>query len=94
MTEELWSKLTTYNSIHTHPWPSFDPHYLTEEMVTIVIQVNGKLRDSLQVESQKAQVQSTIEALVQKSEKVKKYLANQKIRKVIFIPGKLINFVI
>ncbi len=100
MTEELWQKFishnqpTTYRSIHLHPWPSFDPKYLFEEEVTIIVQVNGKLRETIKIKDQKSKMKNEVEKEAQKSEKVKKYLRGKTIRKVIFLPGKLINFVV
>jgi len=81
-------------SIHQQPWPKFDPKLTREEKVEIVIQVNGKLRDRLKLESQKAGEQETVENLAKESEKVKKYLQGKKVKKTIFVPGKLINFVV
>jgi len=63
-------------------------------MVTVVVQVNGKLREKLAVGSERCEVRTEIEKLAQESERVKKYLEGNKIKKVIFVPGKLINFVI
>jgi leucyl-tRNA synthetase len=63
-------------------------------MVTVIVQVNGKLRDKFQVQSAKGKVQSEVEKMAKESEKIKTYLANKKIKKTIFVPGKLINFVV
>jgi len=82
------------DSIHLHPWPSFDPKYLEEDQVTIVVQINGKVRETIQVKSQKSKVKSEVELEAKKSEKVRKYLEGKIIRKTIFVPGKLINFVV
>ena len=60
----------------------------------IVIQVNGKLRDRLELESQKAGEQETVEKLARESAKVQKYLQGKKIKKTIFVSGELINFVV
>ena len=95
ITEELWVEaLKNKFSIHTQPWPKYDPKLAREEKVEIVIQVNGKLRDRLEVERKKAEERSKIEKLAKESEKVQKYLKSKKIKKTIFVPGKLINFVI
>jgi len=63
-------------------------------MVTIVVQVNGKLRDSLEVETSEANDQARVEELAKASDKVQKHLEGKEIKKVIFVPGKLINFVV
>ena len=82
-----------FNSIHTQPWPTYDPKYLVEDEVTIVVQVNGKVRDSFQVQSAKCKVQSFIKEEARRREKVKKYLDGKSVRKVIYVEGKIINFV-
>jgi len=94
LTEELWEKLGNQFSIHITSWPEYDPDLIKEGSVTVVVQVNGKLRDKLEVRSDKCEVRNEIEKLAQESERVKKYLEGNKIKKVIFVPGKLINFVI
>jgi len=103
MTEELWFrlsqfdqlvKLDQYPSIHQVAWPKYNPKYLEEETVTIAVQVNGRLRDTFQVESSKCKVQSEIEEIARRSPKVQKYLDGQTVKKVIFVPGRLLNFVV
>ncbi|KKS47164.1 leucine--tRNA ligase [Candidatus Gottesmanbacteria bacterium RIFCSPLOWO2_02_FULL_42_29] len=95
LTEELWQNLKIGDSsIHTHPWPSYNPQYLKEDTVTVVVQVNGKLRDSLQVAAGEAKKQEPVEKEAMNSAKVKKYLAGRKVKKTIFVPGRLINFVV
>jgi leucyl-tRNA synthetase len=103
MTEELWQSLnkethnpqsTTHNSIHLHSWPVYDQKYLVEDEVTIVIQINGKTKETVKVQSPKSKVQNEVEMVAKNSEKTKKQLEGKMIRKVIFVPGKLINFVV
>ncbi len=93
--EELYhSVVKSDNSVHLQEWPSYQSKYLTQEAVQVVVQVNGKLRDTVLVYSPKLKEQKLVEDLVKQSENVSKYLSGQKIRKVIYIEGKLINFVI
>ncbi len=92
--ESRKSEFTKEQSVHLQPWPSYDPALLVEDMVPIVVQINGKLRETLQVQSAKCKVQSEVELAARASEKVVKYLANQTVKKIIFVPGRLINFVI
>lgn len=92
--EELWAELGGTFSVHTQPWPSFDPTKIIEETVHVVVQINGKLRDALTVARNQSVKQNDIEALAKKSEKAQRFLAGNAIRKVIFVPGKLINFVL
>ncbi|MCJ7740223.1 leucine--tRNA ligase [Candidatus Microgenomates bacterium] len=102
MTEELWHKfhltkleqLDKLSSIHLHPWPLYDPKYLVEEEVTMVIQVNGKTREIIKIQNSESGIQNKVEEEAKTSEKIKKYLVGMTIRKVIFVPGRLINFVI
>jgi len=104
ITEELWYRSVTAVagspasedrwSVHQQLWPSYEPNMLVEETISIIVQVNGKLRDTVAVDIESASNQKKIEAIVQSSEKVKKFLGEQNPRKIIFVPGKLINFVI
>ena len=80
-------------SIHNQPWPTYDPKFFEEDEVTIVVQVNGKLRNTIEVQSSKFKVQSYIEELARRSEKVRKYLEGMEIKKVVYVEGKVINFV-
>lgn len=92
ITEELWSKLGNKFSIHQQKWPEYDPDLIVEKVVTIAVQVNGKLRSTIQVERSKCKVQNEVVAIAKNNEKVKRYLADREIKKTIFVPGKLINF--
>jgi len=94
ISEELWFQVRGKFSIHQQPWPKFEPKLIKEEKVTIVVQVNGKVRGQLEVQSAKCKVQSEVEKLAQKEKNVAKYLKEKKVKKVVFVPGKLINFVI
>ncbi|MBI1919159.1 class I tRNA ligase family protein, partial [Candidatus Microgenomates bacterium] len=102
MTEELFqflnSKLKTQNlkfdSIHLQSWPKYDPKLIEEKEVTIVIQVNGKMRDNFQLLASSIKLQKKVEDEAQKREKVKKYLEKKVIKKIIYVPGKIINFVV
>ena len=91
-TEELWKKMGHKESILKEPWPEYDKKIIEEEKVTIIIQVNGKLRDKIELE--KNIPEEKVEALTLEREKIKKYVAGKKIKKIIFVPNKLINIVI
>ncbi|MCL5746848.1 MAG: leucine--tRNA ligase [Patescibacteria group bacterium] len=86
-------QLNNFKSIHLQPWPKFDPKYLVEEEVSIVVQVNGKVRDAIRVQSSEFKVQSNVEEIAKSSEKANKYLEGKKIIKVIYVEGKILNFV-
>jgi leucyl-tRNA synthetase len=95
MTEELYQlESKSANSIHLENWPSYQTKYLVEEMVSVVVQVNGKLRDTFVIENTKIKQQNEVEEAAKHSPKVSKYLENQSIKKVIYVEGKLINFVV
>lgn len=91
LTEELWQQLGHQDSVHIAEWPAYDEKYLTEDTVTIVVQINGKLRGEIRVASDAAE--EAVVAAAKINEKVVGHLANQTVRKAIYVPGKLINFV-
>jgi leucyl-tRNA synthetase len=92
VTEEMWNMLGGEFSVHTALWPSFEEKYLTRDVVTLSVQINGKLRGTVEVspEATEEEVRSNAES----QEKVGKYLAEGKIVKVIYIKGKTINYVV
>lgn len=93
MAEEVWHEvLGNTNSIHKSAWPRYDPKLIKEENVTVVVQINGKLRSQLTINSE--QSKSEVEKLAKEDEKAAKWLNGQKVKKVIFVPGKIINFVV
>jgi len=94
ITEELWERLGNKGSIHEQKWPEYDPGLIAEEVVTIAIQINGKLRSTIELQSDKASKQQSVEEEARKDQKVKKYLEGSTIKKVIYVQGKLVNFVI
>lgn len=81
-------------SIHLKAWPEYKENYLKEDISTIVIQVNGKMRDSIRVGSEIIGIQDEVEKLARENLKVASYLDGKMIKKVIYIPGKIINFVV
>ena len=90
--EELWQQLGHKESIHLSKWPVHDEKYLVQDTITIVIQVNGRLRGEVQVASDAGE--ETVVAAAKANEKVAGYLEGQTIRKTIYVPGKLVNFVV
>jgi leucyl-tRNA synthetase len=73
------------------PWPSFDPALLIEDEVTLAVQVNGKLRDTLS--APRGLDRAAAEALALASDKVQRQLAGAAPRKVIVVPDRLVNIV-
>jgi leucyl-tRNA synthetase len=90
--EELWARLGKPYSIHTQPWPAVDEGAAAEEQITLVVQVNGKLRDRILVAVDISEADAKAAALA--SEAVQKHLEGKPPRKVILVPGKLVNIVV
>jgi len=94
-TEELWCEvLGNKFSVHQQPWPQYDAKLVKEEMITIIIQVNGKMRGEIKVKPQVSNLKSEIEKAAKKEANVAKYLEGKQIKKVIFVPSRIINFVL
>ncbi len=79
-------------SVHTQPWPKYDPKLAKPSRITLVVQVNGKVRERLVVAAGVSQNEAQRLALA--SPKVAKYLSKGKFKKAIFVPGRLINLVV
>jgi leucyl-tRNA synthetase len=92
LAEEIWSALGHKKSITIEAWPKFSSKLVKDETVQLPIQVNGKLRGTIEVAADISEKDAT--KLAQADENVKKHLEDQKIKKVIYVPGRLINFVI
>ncbi len=92
LTEELWHQLGNKSFILNEPWPIYDPAMLKEEELTIVIQVNGKLRDTLTVSIDTKEEEIKEKAL--SSEKIRKFIENKQIIKTIYVPKKIVNIVV
>ena len=92
--EELWEYIGEKFSIHQQFLPDFNESILKASYLTIAIQINGKLRGVLTVTSQFSKVKDRVEQLAKESDKIKKYLKAKEIKKIIYIEGKVINFVV
>jgi leucyl-tRNA synthetase len=90
--EELWQAIGHPETIARHTWPLYDEALAIEERATIAVQVNGKLRDTIEVERDTDEAELKDLALSQ--EKVQRHIAGGQIRKIIVVPNKLINIVI
>jgi leucyl-tRNA synthetase len=94
LTEELWTEaLGRAYSIHQQPWPSYDETVLTQSQVTVVVQVNGRVRDQLTVDAETARDQPRMQAMVLELPRIKQHVADATVRRVIVVPGKLVNIV-
>lgn len=92
ITEELWARMGKPYSIHTQSWPEVDEEAAAEDMITLVVQVNGKVRDRINVPVDIPEEEARQAALA--SETVQKFLDGKPARKVILVPGKLVNIVV
>ena len=92
MAEELWRKLGQKGSVHLASWPEYDPELVKEEAATVVVQVNGKVRASFATKQQIANSKEQIVKLAQ--EKIGRWIEGKKISRVVWVPQKLVNFVV
>ena len=92
LADELWHQLGEKKSVHLAPWPRAGKQKLAEELATIVVQVNGRVRDSLTLPADSSE--DTVTSAAKTRERVKIWLNNKLIQKTIFIPNRLINFVV
>jgi leucyl-tRNA synthetase len=90
--EELWHLLGNRDSVHQQKWLQHDPAALITDEITLVIQIMGKTRGTLIAPAQATQ--SELEDLARESEVAQKFIAGKTIKKVIVVPGKLVNFVV
>jgi leucyl-tRNA synthetase len=91
LAEEAWAALGEAGMVTEAEWPSFDPAMLVDDQVTIAVQVNGKLRDTLS--APRGLDRDAAEALALGSEKVQRQLGGAAPRKVIVVPDRLVNIV-
>jgi len=93
ITEELWHEvLKKKTPIHIEEWPKYDEALLAEEMVTIAIQINGKLRGT--IEAKKGLSEEDVKKLVLAEEKIKKDIQGKNVKKFIYVKDRLTNLVI
>ncbi|KKK86704.1 hypothetical protein LCGC14_2760580 [marine sediment metagenome] len=92
MAEELWELSGHEGSIFNSEWPSYDPDLLIQDTITLVVQVNGKVRANIEVEAGLSE--DEIRQVALDHEKIKKWVEGKTIRKTIVVRGKLINIVV
>ncbi len=90
--EELWHRLGHPDTLAYEPWPAWDPALVLEDTVTVAVQVNGKLRATLDLP--RGSDQATAQAAALGDPRVRRYLDGAQLRKVIFVPNKLLNLVL
>jgi leucyl-tRNA synthetase len=92
LAEEAWARLGESGLIADAAWPAYDPAMLVDDEVTLAVQVNGKLRDTLK--ASRGLDRAAAEALALASDKVIRQLAGATPRKVIVVPDRLVNIVL
>jgi len=94
MSEEIWTEMLGEEfSVHRSKWPQYDPSLIVENVVTIALQVNGKLRATIDVSPQVAQNKSELVRAARDDEKIKEYLKGKEAKEIV-VPGKIVNFVL
>jgi leucyl-tRNA synthetase len=91
ITSELWNQLKSPGDITSQTWPAYDPQFLVEDEIEIVLQVNGRVRDRIRVPLDASNEQ--LEAAARANDKVQNAVGSQTIRKVVVVPKKLVNIV-
>ena len=92
LAEELWQRTGHEYSIHNQPWPEYSEVLAREEEITLVVQINGKLRD--RINTLPSITESEAKQVVLERERVKNHLEGKQISKIIYVPGRLINLVV
>jgi leucyl-tRNA synthetase len=92
LTEELWSGLGEKRSIHLAPWPVFDASKIKLGLIKIVVQINGKVRDSFEVEVGTSEAQ--VKKLALQRPIIEQWTKDQKISRMVYVPEKLLNLVL
>ncbi|MFO0578107.1 MAG: leucine--tRNA ligase [Polyangia bacterium] len=90
--EELWQRLGGTESLAWEPWPVFDPALVRDDVIEIGVQVNGKLRGTVQIAPNADE--ETAKAAGLGDAKVQTFIAGKPLRKVIYVPGKILNFIV
>jgi leucyl-tRNA synthetase len=92
--EELWSYLGSDHTIAYEEWPELNEEYLVEDTIAYPVQVNGKVRANIEVSAEKAKEKDFVIGEAKKQENIQRYLDGSTIIKEIFVPERIINFVI
>lgn len=92
ITEELWQQTGHEGSIHNTDWPQYDEEMTKDEIFTLVVQVNGKVRERIEVASGTSE--GEIRSLVLANTRIASFIGDATVQKVIYVPGKLVNVVV
>ena len=91
ITEELWEMAGHEYSVHNQPWPAWDAELAADELVTLVVQVNGRLRDRIEVPA--SITEDEAKGIALESDRARPHFEGKDIARVIYVPGKLVNIV-
>ncbi len=92
VTEELWRKIGEEKSIHLERWPLYDPKKLTRQSVVLPVQINGKVRANIEVGQETSQKE--VEEMAFSHPDVRKWIPSGRVKKTVYVPGKIISFVV
>ena len=90
--EEIWQRLGNENSITFEPWPEYDKELVKENIISIAIQVNGKLRANIEIDAN-ADKEDILKS-AKENDRIDNYIGGKELIKEIYVPGRLINFVV
>jgi leucyl-tRNA synthetase len=92
LAEELWRELGHPELIADMTWPTYDPALCVDDVIEIGVQVNGKARGRVRLAKDAAEAEARVESL--KDENVERFIAGKPIKKFIYVPGKIVNFIV
>ncbi|GCE05567.1 leucine--tRNA ligase [Dictyobacter aurantiacus] len=92
ITDELWQQIGHTDSIHTTEWPAYVEELTQDEAFTLVVQVNGKVRERMEVAADISEEE--VRKLALENERVQSFIGSASVQKVIYIPGRLVNIVV
>jgi leucyl-tRNA synthetase len=91
VSEELWERMGGPYSVHTQPWPAYDEDLAADEIITLVVQIDGRLRARLDVPADVTEEEAREAALA--DDNVQRHLEGEEVERMIYVPGRLVNFV-
>jgi leucyl-tRNA synthetase len=92
LAEELWHRLGATTSLAYEPWPAFDPALTIDDEVEIAVQVNGKVRSRVKLRRDASEAEAR--AAVEADEAVLAHTAGKPLKKVIYVPNRILNFIV
>ncbi len=92
LTEELWNQLGHEDRLYNHEWPKYDESALVKDEIQVILQINGKLKDKLMMPNNSAK--EVVEEAARASDRFEEAVSGREVVKVIYVPNKIINFVV